>query len=389
VRGFLTFLDPPKPDAAAALDRLAALDVGVKVITGDNDRVAAKVCGDLGLEVDGTLTGSQLDELDDAALAAALPHTTIFARVTPEQKSRVIKAQRSLGSTVGFMGDGVNDAVALHDADVGISVDTATEVAKDAADIVLLDKDLGTLAGGISEGRRTFANTIKYVQMGTSSNFGNMFSAGAASLFLSFLPMLPTQILLNNLLYDISEMMIPTDLVDEEQLRRPSHWDIGMIRRFMMFFGPISSLFDFAMFGILLWGFDAGADLFRSGWFVESLATQSLAIFAIRTHRVPFFRSRASTPLIVSTVLVVAIGFALPFSPLAETLGFTALPGTLVVLILAIIPTYLLLLELGKRRFYRLEAQRGPAAPARSARERRVLRRASRWTLHHRPHPST
>jgi P-type Mg2+ transporter len=387
--GFLTFLDPPKADAAAALARLAALDVQVKVITGDNDRVAAKVCADLGLEARGTLTGAQLDELDDGALGAALPRTTIFARVTPEQKSRVIKAQRSLGSTVGFMGDGVNDAVALHDADVGISVESATEVAKDAADIVLLDKDLGILAGGITEGRRTFANTIKYVQMGTSSNFGNMFSAGAASLFLNFLPLLPTQILLNNLLYDVSEMTIPTDLVDEEQLRRPSHWDIGMIRRFMIFFGPISSLFDFAMFGILLWGFDAHATLFRSGWFVESLATQSLAIFAIRTHRVPFLRSRASTPLIASTLVVVAIGFALPFSPLAHALGFTALPASLVAVIVAIIPTYLLLLELGKRLFYRREERRQPAATTRTPHERHVLRRASRWTIRRRPQPST
>ena len=387
--GFLTFRDAPKPDAAAALARLHELEVEVKVITGDNDRVAEKVCGDLGLDTRGTLTGPQLDRLDDAALAAALPHTTIFARVTPEQKSRVIKAQRSLGSTVGFMGDGVNDAVALHDADVGISVDSATEVAKDAADIVLLDKDLGILAGGISEGRRTFANTIKYVQMGTSSNFGNMFSAGAASLFLSFLPLLPTQILLNNLLYDISEMTIPTDRVDEEQLRRPSHWDIGMIRRFMIFFGPISSIFDFATFAILLWGFHAHATLFRSGWFVESLATQSLAIFAIRTHRVPFFRSRASTPLLVSTLIVVAVGFALPFSPLAHALGFTALPAALVAVILAIIPTYLLLLELGKRIFYRREEQRAPEEPRRTARERRILRRASRWTLRHRARPAT
>jgi len=231
------------------------------VITGDNDRVANKVSADLGLDVRGTLTGSELDELDDAALGAALQQTTIFARVTPEQKSRVIKAQRALGTTVGFLGDGVNDAVALHDADVGISVETATDVAKDAADVVLLDKDLDILATGIGEGRRIFANTIKYVLMGTSSNFGNMFSAGAASLFLSFLPMLPTQILLNNLLYDISEMTIPTDNVDEEQLRRPSHWDTRLIRRFMMFFGPISSLF--ATFAILVWVFDAHATVRR------------------------------------------------------------------------------------------------------------------------------
>src|SRR5581483_8981665 len=251
---------------------------------GDNERVARKVCSDIGLAVDGTLTGSDLDHLDDERLAVVLPQTTIFARVTPEQKSRLIKAQRALGSTVGFLGDGVNDAVALHDADVGISVQTATDVAKDAADIVLLDKDLDVLATGIVEGRRIFANTIKYVLMGTSSNFGNMFSAGGASLFLSFLPMLPTQILLNNLLYDVSEMTIPTDHVDDEQLRRPNHWDTRLIRRFMIFFGPISSLFDFATFGIMLWAFHAHAPLFRSGWFVESLATQSLVIFAIRTR---------------------------------------------------------------------------------------------------------
>jgi Mg2+-importing ATPase len=232
------------------------------------------VCRDLSLEVRGTVTGSQLDRLDDEQLASTLPRTTIFARVTPEQKSRVIKAQRHLGQTVGFLGDGVNDAVALHDADAGVSVQTATDVAKDAADIVLLDKDLGILADGIVEGRRIFANTIKYVLMGTSSNFGNMFSAGGASFFLSFLPMLPTQILLNNLLYDVGEMTIPTDNVDEEQLRRPAHWDIRLIRRFMISFGPISSVFDFATFGIMIWVFDAHAPLFRSGWFVESLATQ-------------------------------------------------------------------------------------------------------------------
>jgi len=382
--GFLTFLDPPKADAADAIARLHDLQVEVKVITGDNDRVAAKVCADLGLAVRGVLTGAQLDALDDTALAAALPETTVFARVTPEQKSRVINAQRALGSTVGFMGDGVNDAVALHDADVGISVDSATDVAKDAADIVLLEKDLDILAGGIGDGRRIFANTIKYVLMGTSSNFGNMFSAGAGSLFLSFLPMLPTQILLNNLLYDASEMTIPTDDVDEEQVRRPAHWDMHMIQRFMLFFGPISSIFDFATFAVLLLGFDASATLFRSGWFVESLATQSLAIFAIRTRRVPFFRSRPSIPLLASTLAVVGIGFALPFTPLAHTLGFTALPLDLVGVILAIIPTYLLLLELGKRLFYRRLA----AAPRRPSGQRphehRILRRAARWSVHHR-----
>ena len=378
--GFLTFVDRPKADAHEALDRLRRLDVEVKVITGDNDRVAQKVCTDIGLAVDGTLTGAQLDQLDDAQLAATLPQTTIFARVTPEQKSRIIKAQRALGSTVGFLGDGVNDAVALHDADVGISVQTATDVAKDAADIVLLDKDLGILAGGVVEGRRIFANTIKYVLMGTSSNFGNMFSAGGASLILSFLPMLPTQILLNNLLYDTSEMTIPTDNVDEEQLQRPAHWDTGFIRRFMTFFGPISSIFDFATFGIMIWVFNAHAPLFRSGWFVESLATQSLIIFAIRTRRVPFFRSRPSTPLAVATIICVAIGVLLPFSPLAHALGFTALPASFLAALVVMILVYLVLVELGKRRFYRVRPG-GPAiARPLPDRERWIHHRASRWS---------
>ncbi|MBS1676039.1 MAG: magnesium-translocating P-type ATPase [Actinobacteria bacterium] len=384
--GLLTFLDPPKAGAADALKQLAALRVDVKLITGDNDRVAEKVCTDLGLDLAGVLTGAQLDELDDEQLRAALPETTIFARVTPEQKSRVLRAQRALGSTVGFLGDGVNDAVALHDADVGISVESATDVARDAADIVLLAKDLGILAGGVMEGRRIFANTIKYVLMGTSSNFGNMFSAAGASLFLSFLPMLPTQILLNNLLYDVSEMTIPTDNVDPELLRRPSHWDIALIRRFMTFFGPISSLFDFVTFGVMIWGFDAHAELFRSGWFVESLATQSLVIFAIRTRRVPFWRSRPSTPLIVSTVLCVAVGVALPFSPVASDLGFTAPPAAFMGALAVMIVAYLLLIELGVRRFWRT-ATAGPSlALPRPRRERRVHRRAARWSVSRLPH---
>ncbi|HWS48054.1 MAG TPA: magnesium-translocating P-type ATPase, partial [Acidimicrobiia bacterium] len=263
--GFLVFVDRPKADAAESLARLGRLGIAVKIITGDSAAVANKVCADLGLEVLGSLTGDRVDAMSDDELSAAIDRTTVFARIGPETKSRIVRLQRARGADVAFMGDGVNDAVALHHADVGISVDTGTDVAKDAADIILLDKDLGVLADGVVEGRQIFANTIKYILMVTSSNFGNMFSAGAASLFLSFLPMLPTQILLNNLLYDVSEMTIPTDNVDEEQLRRPSHWDTGFIRRFMIFFGPISSIFDFATFGILLWVFDAGPTLFRSG----------------------------------------------------------------------------------------------------------------------------
>jgi Mg2+-importing ATPase len=378
--GFLTFVDRPKPDAADALGRLERLGVEVKVITGDNDLVAKKVCKDLGLDVRGVITGSELDALDDAELGRRIPDTTIFARVTPEQKSRVIKAQRELGADVGFLGDGVNDAVALHDADAGISVESATDVAKDAADMVLMDKDLGILADGIIEGRRTFANTMKYVLMGTSSNFGNMFSQGAASFFLSFLPMLPKQILLNNLLYDSGEMTIPTDNVDEEQLQRPAHWDIGLIRRFMVVFGPISSLFDFATFAVLLWVFDAGESLFQSGWFVESLATQSLIVFAIRTHRVPFLRSRPSRPLAIATLACVVIGALLPFSPLADALGFTALPAGYFAYLAGSVVLYLIVVEAVKRWFYRSAAPR-EGSVARRQPDRPVHHRASRWSI--------
>ena len=256
--GFLVFLDPPKPDAVTALRRLADLGVTVKVITGDNATVATKLCGDLGLATGAALTGADIDRLDDEALTTAIAATTVFARTTPAQKARIVRVRRRAGGDVAFLGDGVNDALALHAADVGISVDTATDVAKDAADVILLQKDLDVLADGVVEGRRIFANTIKYVLMGTSSNFGNMFSAAGASIVLSFLPMLPSQILLNNLLYDSSQLAIPTDNVDAEQLRRPSHWDIAFIRRFMFYFGPFSSLFDFITFGIMAWGFHAG-----------------------------------------------------------------------------------------------------------------------------------
>jgi len=304
--------------------------------------------------------------------------------VSPEQKSRIIRAQRSLGVDTGFMGDGVNDAVALHDADVGISVDGASDVAKDAADIVLLEKDLGVLADSVMEGRRIFSNTVKYVLMATSSNFGNMFSAAGASLFLSFLPMLPTQVLLNNLLYDVSELTIPTDTVDEELLRRPARWDVHMIRRFMVFFGPISSAFDFLTFGIMLWVFHAHEHLFQSGWFVESLCTQTLVIFVIRTRRLPFFRSRPSKPLLLTTLACVAVAVALPFSPLAGLFGFTPLPGGFLALLAGMVVAYLALVETGKALFYRyarlgvVEPQ--PVARPRHAGVRRVERLAVRWS---------
>jgi P-type Mg2+ transporter len=379
--GLLVFLDPPKQDAADSLQRLAGLGIAVKVVTGDNPAVAVKVCRDLGLAAGSALTGAQLDALDDTQLAAAIPATTVFARVTPEHKARIVRLQRRSGGGVAFLGDGVNDALALHAADVGISVDSATDVAKDAADVILLKKDLSVLADGVAEGRRIFANTIKYVLMGTSSNFGNMFSAAGASLFLKFLPMLPSQILLNNLLYDASQLAIPTDNVDEEQLRRPSHWDIGFIRRFMIFFGPFSSVFDFLTFGIMLWVFHSGPAQFRSGWFVESLATQTLVIFAIRTRRVPFFRSHPSLPLTLAALGIVAIGAVLPATPLAHSLGFQPLPGAFFAALAGMVVAYLVLIETGKRIFYRAAAAPAAAArPRRYGRRHLLRRRAARFS---------
>ncbi len=379
LEGLLVFLDPPRADAAAALSRLGALGVEVKVVTGDNAAVAVTVCGELGLRDVTALTGAELDALDDAALAAAIAHTTVFARVSPEHKARIVRVRREAGAGgVAFLGDGVNDALALHAADVGISVDSATDVAKDAADVILLDKDLHVLADGVTEGRRIFANTLKYVLMGTSSNFGNMFSAAGASLFLSFLPMLPSQILLNNLLYDTSQLAIPTDNVDEEQLRRPSHWDIAFIRRFMLVFGPLSSLFDFATFGVMLWVFHSGPEQFRTGWFVESLATQTLVIFAIRTRRVPLFRSHPSIPMVLAALGVVTVGAVLPATSLAHALGFTALPGDFFIALGALAVAYLVLIELGKRWFYgAVPAGRGPARRQQGDGRRRLRRRAA------------
>ena len=378
--GFLVFADQPKLAVRDSLARLAALGIEVKVATGDNPQVAEKVCAEVGLASKGTFTGAQLAELDDAAFAAAAQNGTVFARISPEQKASLIRALRQTGRSIGFLGDGVNDALALHSADVGISVDTATDVAKDAADVVLLEKDLGVLATGVAEGRRIFANTIKYVLMGTSSNFGNMFSAAAASAVLPFLPMLPSQILLNNLLYDTSQLAIPTDRVDPEQLHAPSHWNIAFIRRFMLTFGPISSLFDFLTFGLMLGVLNAGPSEFRTGWFVESLATQTLIIFAIRTRRIPFFRSRPGGVLTAATLSVIALGVLLTISPLAPALGFAALPwqffGALALFVLA----YLVLVEITKAVFY-AEPIRPPGSPRRTrGLEHRIHRRAARFS---------
>src|SRR6185369_10988666 len=325
-------------------------------------------------------TGAEMETLDDNAFDDAAQNNTIFARISPEQKARLVVSLRRTGRSVGFLGDGVNDALALHSADVGISVDTATDVAKDAADVVLLEKDLGVLAMGVAEGRRIFANTIKYVLMGTSSNFGNMFSAAAASAVLTFLPMLPSQILLNNLLYDSSQLAIPTDRVDPEQLHAPSHWNIAFIRRFMLTFGPISSLFDFLTFGLMLGVLHAGPVEFRTGWFVESLATQTLIIFAIRTRRVPFLRSTPGGVLTLATLAVIAAGIALTLSSLGPSLGFTALPWQFFTALVALAVGYLVLVEVTKKVFY-AEPMQVAGEPYRTrGHAHRIHRRAARFS---------
>ncbi|MFQ4149421.1 magnesium-translocating P-type ATPase [Arthrobacter sp. LAPM80] len=378
--GFLVFLDKPKANAKESLVELATLGITVKIATGDNARVAEKVCRDLGLESGGTLTGLEIDAMTDTDLGTAAKDASIFARVSPEQKARIIRMLRQQGRAVAFLGDGVNDALALHKADVGISVETATDVAKDAADIVLMDKDLGVLAEGVREGRRIFANTIKYVLMGTSSNFGNMFSAAAASVVLSFLPMLPGQILLNNLLYDTGQLAIPGDRVDAEQLLAPSHWDIAFIRRFMLLFGPISSLFDFATFGLMLFVFNAAPGEFRAGWFIESIATQTLIIFAIRTRRVPFLRSRPSAGLLWASLAVVAVGISLPLSPLGALIGFDPLPIPFFLALLAMTVVYLVLVECAKRWFFSRPVQQSPTV-RRRGRVHHIHRRAARFSV--------
>jgi len=350
--GFLTFADPPKADVAQVLQALKGDGVQVKIVTGDNELVTRHVCEQVGLESKRIVLGSELEQMTDPALAQVVEEVNIFARVSPAQKNRIILALKSRKHVVGYIGDGINDAPSLHAADVGISVSTAVDVAKDAADIILLEQSLQVLHNGILEGRKAFGNVIKYLLMGTSSNFGNMFSMAGAYVFLPFLPMLPTQILLNTFLYDLSQVTIPTDNVDVSYIKKPQRWDIGLFRNFMLIIGPISSIFDFLTFFILLRVFHAGAVLFHTGWFVESLATQTLVLFIIRTVGNPL-RSRPSRPLTITTLLIVAIGILLPYSPLAGPLGFVPLPPLYFLFLAGMMVSYLLLVELVKRRLMR------------------------------------
>jgi P-type Mg2+ transporter len=363
--GFAAFLDPPKASAGPVLEALRRSHVQVKVLTGDNEWVTRHVCERVGLDVKGLLTGAQIDALDEHALRVQAKHANVFCRVSPPQKSRVLHALRASGHVVGFLGDGVNDAPALHDADVGISVDSAVDVAKDAADLILLDKNLQVLHEGVIEGRRTFANVMKYIMMTTSSNFGNMFSMAAASLFLPFLPMLPVQVLLNNLLYDTSEVPIPQDRVDADFLRRPHDWDPAFIRRFMLTLGPVSSVFDLLTFALLLGFFHAGEAMFRTGWFIESMATQVLVIFVIRTRGRPW-RSRAHPALVTTALAVVAVAVVLPFTPMGTPLGFAAPTPGMLVMIAMLTAGYLACAEVAKTWFYRQHLHRRKGRPTSS-----------------------
>jgi Mg2+-importing ATPase len=347
--GFLAFGDPPLPDAAQAIAALKRDGVKVKIISGDSDLVAGHVCTQVGLHLGEIVTGVELDQMNDAALAHVAERTTVFARVSPAQKNRIIRALKARGHVVGYMGDGINDAPSLHSADVGISAPTAVDVARDAADVILMQRGLDVLHEGILEGRRAFGNVMKYLLMGTSSNFGNMLSMAGAAMFLPFLPMLPTQILLNNFLYDMSQITIPTDNVDASYIRKPQHWDISLIRKFMLLVGPISSLYDFLTFFVLLHILHAGEAAFHTGWFVESLATQTLVLFVIRTAHNPL-RSRPSLPLLATVIGTVLVGLVLPYSPLAHDLGFTPLPAIYFAFLALATVTYLALVEFAKRR---------------------------------------
>jgi Mg2+-importing ATPase len=337
LKGYVAFLDPPKETATTAIAALQKYGVTVKVLTGDNDLVSRKICNEVGLSTDTILLGQQVETMTDAELGDAAEKTTLFARLSPAHKQRIIKALQSKGHVLGFLGDGINDAPALRAADVGISVDTAVDIAKESADVILLEKSLMVLEEGVLEGRKVFVNILRYIRMGASSNFGNMFSVLGASWFLPYLPMAPLQVLTNNLLYDFSQVPIPTDNVGAEQIAKPRPWAIGEIKRFILFIGPISSIFDYTTYFMMLYVFKCwdvstpevaahSQSLFQTGWFVESLLTQTIIIHIIRTNKIPFLQSRSSLYVAAMSAGIMAFGVALPFTPLGTYLGFMPLP---------------------------------------------------------------
>jgi Mg2+-importing ATPase len=359
--GFVGFLDPAKPSAKPAIEGLQKLGVSIKVLTGDNEVVTKKICRDVGIPVQHVLTGKELEQMSDQELTSKLDETSILAKLSPIQKARIIKLLQAKGHTVGFMGDGINDAAALRDADVGISVDTAVDIAKESADIILLEKDLMVLRKGVIYGRRTFGNIIKYIKMTASSNFGNMFSMLGASALLPFLPMLPIQILVNNLLYDISQTSIPWDSMDADFIDQPQKWDARGISKFMLFIGPISSIFDYATFAVMWFVFKANnpahQSLFQTGWFVESLLSQTLIVHMIRTRKIPFIQSWATAPVVALTTAIMAIAIFIPFSPFATAFKMEALPLTFFPWLIGILFTYCLLTQLVKTWFIKKFSQ--------------------------------
>jgi Mg2+-importing ATPase len=351
--GFVAFFDPPKATAREAVRELKDLGVEVKILTGDNELLTEKICAEINVACMGIMVGDEIDQLTDAELQSAAIVTTIFARVTPEQKERIIINLRKAGKVVGYLGDGINDAPALKAGDIGISVANAVDVAKDTADIILLRKSLRVLRDGVIEGRKTFRNTLKYILMGLSSNFGNMFSMTAASAFLPFLPMLPTQILLNNFFYDISQLTLSADAVDRDDIKKPTVWSLGFIKKYMLIFGLVSSLFDFLTFGALLLVFRLPENQFQTGWFIESLATQVFVIYVIRTKKIPFLQSRPSKVLFLNTFLLVVLAWVIPFLAIGKFFHFAPLPFTVSAVIFGLTIVYLILVEFVKRIFYK------------------------------------
>jgi len=351
--GVVTFIDPPKASARESVQLLAKSGIELKILTGDNEVVTRKVCELIGLEVKGVISGADIQNMDLETLSRNVENVTIFFRMTPVQKDRIMKALRQNGHVVGFMGDGINDAPSIREADVGISVENAVDIAKESADIILLKNDLRILYDGVIEGRKTVGNTMKYILMNTSSNFGNMFSVAGASLFLPFLPMLPIQILLNNLLYSVSQIAIPTDNVDPSYTDSPKRWDIKFIKDFTILFGPLSSIFDYITFFILLFIFEANPSLFQTSWFIESICTQTLIIFVIRTRIVPFYKSRPSNLLLIGAVAITAVGCLIPFTIMGSLFGFVQPPLSFFGIVVGLMIGYVLLVEFGKIWFYR------------------------------------